>query len=389
VSQVRPADFAFAGLLAVTGLLEVALVGTDSDRPVMTAMLGLVAAGAMLLRSARPLLCLAIMVALVLVAHLPGMGLALTAALVVGCLLALGSVGRLCRDEVSLPAAGGTAGVFAIGAAFSARPWDVVVSLIGCGAAWGAGRILRRESERNAELSSLAVDLVAQREARAREAVQAERIRMARELHDTVAHTVSVMTLQVGGVRRRLDADPRKVQERDVLLDVEHLGREALAELHGLLGVLRTPGEEESIDGEDATFTPHPRLADLHQLAERVRAAGVSVELRVKGRSRPLPAGLELAGYRVVQEALTNVLKHGKGAAAKVRVTYTDAGLELLVRDTGGDSDEPSEAEGPGLGLTGIRERVSLYGGHVQAGPTPERGFQVLATLPAPTLSDP
>jgi signal transduction histidine kinase len=388
VRQVRPSDLAFAGLLAVTGLLEVVIVGTDSDRPVMTAVLALVAAGAMLLRSARPLLCLAIVVALVLVAHVPGVGLALTAALVVGCLLALGSVGRLCRDEASLAAAAATAGVFVIGAAFSARPWDVVVSLIGCGAAWGAGRILRRESQRSAELSSLTVDLVAQREARAREAVQAERIRMARELHDTVAHTVSVMTLQVGGVRRRLDADPQKVQERDVLLDVEKLGREAVAELHGLLGVLRTPDEQGSIE-VGGTLTPQPRLADLQQLAERVRAAGVSVEMRVNGPSRPLPAGLELAGYRVIQEALTNVLKHGKGATAQVSVTYTDASIELLVRDSGGDSNVPDEVEGPGMGLTGIRERVALHGGSVQAGPTPERGFQVMATLPVPTVSDP
>ncbi len=373
----------------MTGLLEAALVGTDSDRPVMTAILALVAAGAMLLRSARPLLCLAIVVALVLVVHLPGAGLALTAALVVGCLLALGSVGRLCRDEASLPAAAATAGVFAIGAAFSLRPWDVVVSLIGCGAAWGAGRILRRESQRNAELSSFAVDLVAQRDVRAKEAVQAERIRMARELHDTVAHTVSVMTLQVGGVRRRLDSDPQKVQERDVLLDVEELGREAVAELHSLLGVLRTPHEETSSDGGDGTPTPHPRLADLQQLADRVRAAGVPVELQVNGASRPLPAGLELAGYRVVQEALTNVLKHGQGAVAQVCVTYTDASVELLIKDSGGASDKPPEAERPGLGLAGISERVALYGGHLEAGHTTERGFQVLATLPVPTVSDP
>jgi signal transduction histidine kinase len=373
----------------VTGLLEVALVGTDSDRPVMTAILALVAAGAMMLRSARPLLCLAIAVALVLVAHVPETGLALTAALVVGCLLALGSVGRLCRDETSLPAAAATAGVFVIGAAFTARPWDVVVALIGCGAAWGAGRVLRREAQRNAELSSLAVDLVAQRDARAHEAVQAERIRMARELHDTVAHTVSVMTLQVGGVRRRLDTDPQKVQERDVLLGVEKLGRETVAELHGLLGVLRTPDEERSPDGGGEVLRPQPRLADLQHLAERVRAAGVAVEVRVNGPSRPLPAGLELAGYRVVQEALTNVLKHGNGAAAQVSVTYTDASLEVLVRDNGGDSDVPDQVESPGMGLVGIRERVALHGGKVKAGPTPERGFQVLATLPVPTASDP
>jgi len=220
------------------------------------------------------------------------------------------------------------------------------------------------------------------REIRALEAVRAERIRMARELHDTVAHTVSVMTLQVGGVRRRLDGDPARPAERDVLLDVEGLGREAVAELQRILGVLRSPEEDASGESTRA-LSPQPRLADLERLAARVRAVGVPVELKVEGTARHLPAGLELAGY--VQEALTNVLKHSTGATARVSVTYTDESLELLVQDNGRAAEVAAE-ERTGLGLTGIQERVALYGGHVETGPA-DQGFRVRATLPVATAS--
>lgn len=375
---------ALAALLTVTGLLEVALTDVASERPVGTATLALIAAAAMFLRTAQPLICLFVTVSLVLVAHVPGSGLTLTAALVVGCLLALGSVGRHCRDAVSIASVLGVVTVFVVGAAFSGRPWDVVVALTACGAAWAAGRLLRREASRSAQLSSLAAELVAQRETRAREAVKVERIRMARELHDTVAHIVSVMTLQVGGVRRRLDRDPASHAERDILLDVEGLGREAVAELHRILGVLRSP--EDDTSGESArAVSPQPRLADLAQLAARVRAAGVPVDLKVEGAARQLPAGLELAGYRVVQEALTNVLKHSPGATARVHVAYTEESLELLVQDNGRAADIAA-SERTGLGLTGIRERIALYGGHVETGPT-DRGFRVRATLPIAAAS--
>ena len=382
---VRAVDVAFAVLLTVTGVLEVALTDVPAGWPVGTAGLALIAAAAMLLRTAQPLVCLAITVALVLVAHIPQTGMTITGALMVGCLLALASVGRLCRDTVSIPSALGTVVVFVVGAAFAGRPWDVVVALIACGAAWAAGRLLRRESIRSAELRSLAAELVAQREMQALEAVRAERVRMARELHDTVAHTVSVMTLQVGGVRRRLDDHATHHAERDVLQDVENLGREAVTELQRMLGILRSP-EEEASGGPARALYPQPRLADLEQLAARVCAAGVRVRLEVEGAARQLPPGLELTGYRVVQEALTNVLKHSPGAAARVHVSYAEESLELLVQDNGRTVD-PAVAERKGLGLTGIRERVALYGGQVEAGRA-GNGFRVRATLPFATGSD-
>jgi signal transduction histidine kinase len=367
-------------MLAVTGVLEVALGAVDAERPIWTLVLALVASLIMLLRSTQPLLCLAIMVGLVLLAHMSSWGLNLTAALVVGCLLALGTVGRVCDDRQSVPAFTGTVVLFVIGAAFVARPWDVVVALISCGAAWGAGRVLRRESERNLQLRSLAADLVEQREVRAREAVQAERIRIARELHDTIAHAVTVMTLHVGGVRRRLDSEPERVQERDVLLDVEGLGREAVAELHRMLGVLRST--EDATSDEDTPPAPRPCLADLPLLADRIRAAGTPVELQMDHPLPPMSGGLEMTGYRVVQEALTNVLKHGAGAGAQVTVTCTDHCLSLIVRNDGRAWEPPTDADRTPLGLVGIRERVALYGGQVRAGPAPGEGFEVHVSLP-------
>ena len=379
---VRPADVTFAVLLTVTGLLEVVLTDIQGEWPTGTAILGLVAAGAMVLRTTQPVACLAITVSLVLLAHVPGTGLTLTGALVVGCLLALGAVGRLSRDAVSIAGVVATVVVFVVGAAFTLRPWDVVVALLACGAAWGAGRLLRREAARSERLSSLAADLVEQREVRALEAVQAERMRMARELHDTVAHTVSVMTLQVGGVRRRLDADPARHAERDVLLDVEGLGRDAVGELQRILGVLRS-SDENSSDDAARTLRPQPRLADLDQLAARVRAAGCPVDLTVEGPARQLSAGLELAGFRVVQEALTNVLKHSTGSTARVHVTYSEESLEIVVQDDGRTNGVAAE-QSTGLGLVGVRERVATYGGKVETGCTGQ-GFRVRATLPLAT----
>lgn len=172
--------------------------------------------------------------------------------------------------------------------------------------------------------------------------------------------------------------------KRDVLLGVEGLGREAVAELHRMLGVLRSPNEDTSNESSRA-LTPQPRLADLEQLASRLRAAGVPVELKIEGSARQLPAGLELAGYRVVQEALTNVLKHSPGATAQVHVAYTEKSLELVVQDNGAAA-HVAAAERTGLGLTGIRERVALYGGQVETGPT-GKGFRVRATLPVATGS--
>jgi signal transduction histidine kinase len=202
-----------------------------------------------------------------------------------------------------------------------------------------------------------------------------ERTRIARELHDAVAHAVSVMTLLTAGVRRQLDADPGRTSERDVLVTVERLGREAVEELHRAVGVMRADAQSPGA----APLAPQPRLADVEELAGRVRAAGLPVEVHVTGQARPLPPGVELAAYRVIQEALTNSLKHAGPASATIDIGYEPARLSVVVAD---DGDGAPAEEGSGHGLVGMRERVVLYGGEITAGRQPSGGFAVRASLP-------
>lgn len=374
-------DTLLGSVVGALGLVEVFFGEQHGERPLLTAVVVVLGAVALLLRSWSPLGSLAVLAVLVTISQLPQTGLALTASLFIGCLLALGGVGRDCADRASVAGVLGTVTLYVVGAAFAGRPWDVVVAGLACGAAWGAGRLLRRETRRAARLARLASDLVAERDASTREAVHAERLRIARELHDAVAHTVSVMTLQVGGVRRQLDAEPAQARERDVLKDVEELGRAAVIELRRIVGVLRSDDEDQ---GGTGSLSPQPRLSDVEQLVARVRAAGVDVTYEVAGTARGLPVGLELAAYRVVQESLTNVLKHASEAAAQVRVTYGDDAVTLEVSDDGARTRGRTgpRAEDRGHGLVGMRERVAVFGGSLEAGARPDGGFAMRATLP-------
>jgi signal transduction histidine kinase len=209
-----------------------------------------------------------------------------------------------------------------------------------------------------------------ERDVAAREAVVAERARIARELHDAIAHNVSMMVVQAGAERRVLE--PEQESTREVLESVEKIGRGALTEMRRLVGMLRAD--------EDDPLAPQPGLADLSRLVEQVREAGLPVELEVEGERRELPVGLELSAYRIVQEALTNALKHAGDARATVRVRYLDDSLELEVVDDGPGA--PAPAAGGGHGLVGMRERVALYGGRFEAARRPSGGFTVRALLP-------
>ncbi len=371
-------DVAFAALIAVGGLTEVATDPGTFNEPAAAAISVLLGAAAMLLRSRWPVACLGSFLALVALPYVLGAAAqTMTASTVLGSLIALGSVGQRSRERTAVAALVVTTTMYAGGALLSARPYDAVAGLLGCGTAWGVGQLLRREKERNADLRSLAAELAAEREARAREAVSAERTRIAGELHDAVAHTVSVMTIQAGAVRRRLDVEPERARERDVLLHVERLGREAVEELHRAVGILRTPAAEGA-----ATLVPQPRLSDIEQLAARVSDAGVPVEVSVTGAPRPLPPGLELAAYRVVQEALTNTLKHAGPARACVDITYTGDAVRVEVADNGRAVPTAASNGRRGHGLEGMRERVAMYGGEVEAGPVATGGYVVRATLP-------
>jgi len=226
------------------------------------------------------------------------------------------------------------------------------------------GALIARARTRERDLEQRAVHLEAEREERARAAVAAERARIARDLHDALGHTISTSVLQVAVVRRRLRGD--QIAERDVLLTVERSGRDAVTELRRMLGMLR-----ESADGERA---PLPSLARLEELADTTRSAGVPVDLQVEGRMAALPAGVAVAGYRIVQEALTNVLKHAGEARAIVRVACERDAVVLEVFDDGKGGSANGQPE-PGHGLIGMRERVALYGGEFRAGPSEADGF--------------
>jgi signal transduction histidine kinase len=208
-----------------------------------------------------------------------------------------------------------------------------------------------------------------ERDVAAREAVVEERARIARELHDVIAHHVSMIVLQAGAERHALDG--RESSARDVLGTIERTGRDALAETRRLLGMLREGGADP--------LSPQPGLADLDLLVSQVRDAGLPVQLHVEGDRRDLPVGLDLSAYRIVQEALTNALKHAGRATAAVRIRYHDDALELQIADDGAST--PTRATG-GHGLVGMRERVALYGGTFEARPRDGGGYLVRALLP-------
>ncbi|WP_420540696.1 sensor histidine kinase [Nonomuraea roseoviolacea] len=218
-----------------------------------------------------------------------------------------------------------------------------------------------------------------ERDQQARLAATAERARIARELHDVVAHNVSVMVVQADGAGYMIDRDPEQV--RQAVRDISRTGRDALAEMRRLVGVLRADREDDGGDGASGTdYTPQPGLAQLEEL---VRGAGVPARLRVTGPPCDLPEGQQLAVYRIIQEALTNALKHGgPGVRALVELTYGRAELTVRVTDDGRGAATPRGHDGHGL--VGMRERVGMYGGAVSAQPRQGGGFEVLARLPVP-----
>ncbi|MFF2652454.1 sensor histidine kinase [Streptomyces sp. NPDC058045] len=246
--------------------------------------------------------------------------------------------------------------------------------------AWVLGDSMRTRRAYLAQLEERAARLEREREAQSKVAVAAERARIARELHDVVAHNVSVMVVQADGAAYVMDAAPD--QAKKALETISGTGRQALAEMRRLLGVLRTGEPEES--GE---YVPQPDVDQLDELIEQVRVSGLPVDFKVEGTPRPLPSGVELTAYRIVQEALTNTRKHGgSGVGASVRLVYFDDGLGLLVEDDGKGAPhelyEDGGADGRGHGLIGMRERVGMVGGTLDAGPRPGGGFRISALLP-------
>jgi len=246
-----------------------------------------------------------------------------------------------------------------------------LTNLLSLGMAWALGDNQRTRRAYTAEVEARAERLERDREAATRAAADAERARIARELHDVVAHHVSVMAVQAGAARRV--AETRPGAARDALAAIETSSRLALTELRRLLGVLRAP------DGP--ALSPQPGLGELDELLAQTRAAGLPVELCREGEARPLPAAADLSAYRIVQEALTNTRKHARAATATVRLRWTPDALEVRVADDGRGVLGAGELGG-GHGLVGMRERVALFGGELRVEPRPGGGLQITATLP-------
>jgi signal transduction histidine kinase len=247
---------------------------------------------------------------------------------------------------------------------------DYLWSAITFSIAWILGFALGGRLRETDTAKRLAEQAESEREEQARLAVAEERARIARELHDVVGHSVSVMTVQASAVRRLLEPDQDK--EREALLVVEQTGREALAEMRRMVGVLRRPDEAPAL-------APQPSLEHIEKLVIHTRETGLPVELRIEGTPTELPPGIDTTAYRIVQEALTNAVKHARASKAEVVVRYVDGSVELTISD---DGQGGGDGSGSGHGLVGMRERVSVYGGALEAGPQASGGFRLRATLP-------
>ena len=347
-------------------------VGSDvfsSTERAVAGAAGLVLALSLAWRRRAPLIVLAVAIAASVVANFAVVLDAATtpAVALVVAVYSVGAHAERVREWIGLA---GVAALIAANAAEQLSLGDLLLIAMILGGAWLAGRAMRYRRERERTLERLTVDLEREREEKARAAVAEERVRIARELHDVVAHAISVIVLQARGGRRSLATDP--AEARVALNTIEEMGTQALAEMRRLLGMLRR-------DDEEIALAPQPSLRYLDTLAAQMREAGLPVDLSVEGEPIELSPGVDLSAYRIVQEALTNALKHAGPATARVVVRYGKDDLELEIADTGPGA---AASDGEGHGLVGMRERVSLYGGRLEAGPRDGGGFAVRARLP-------
>ena len=326
---------------------------------------------AVLVRRRRPLAFLAVAVAATTaIAFFQGF---IPTAVVLG----LYTVAAHRERRVALPA--GVATIALLAAPLAHRHehgWiDVAIQLGVLTVPWFFGESLRTRRAYLAELEAKAERLERDREENVRRAAAAEQARIARELHDVIAHSVSVMVVQAAAANDVFEAQPARA--REAVRSIEATGRAALTELRRLLGIVRTP--------DDEPYEPQPGLDRLGDLLERVRGAGLAVALRVEGEPRPLPAAVDLSAYRLVQEALTNTLKHAAASHADVAVRYAEGELAIEIRDDG--SGAAANGEAGGQGLIGMRERVGMFGGELVTGPAGDGGFAVAAGFPLEAAS--
>jgi signal transduction histidine kinase len=360
----RRGDEALAGAITALALVEIGLIDESVGARLETAALAVTLGAAAARRVRAPLLFLGlIVVASVVAAAQPSLPEVATLGLFV--LLAVYSAAAHTSGRHAQLAGGLTVALYITDMAADSEGIyveGIVFYALLFGLPWVAGRAVRRRrlSERTVE----------EEKAKTAAAIAEERARIARELHDVVAHAISVIVLQARGGRRVLQAEPADAGEAFSV--IERTGQQALEEMRRLLGMLRASDEQLAL-------TPQPSLKQLDRLVEQVQAAGLPVQVAVEGEPRELPPGVDLSAYRIVQEALTNALKHAGPARARVLLRYRTDELELEIADDGPGTGDGS---GAGQGLIGMRERVSVYGGELEAGRRPGGGYALRARLP-------
>jgi signal transduction histidine kinase len=377
LATTRPADWLLVTILLLLAWFEIWVepifqTGMPGPRVQLT-LLAFVAVTPLLARKAFPLVALTVMCLGMVAVALVGDADQSTFVLLLGLLVATYSVAAHAASRNALIGAGVVA---AATAAFQSltfvekTPVDMLVPVLFLGGAWIIGREVHRQRE-SARKARAHTELLARtHQLETDGAVAAERTRIARELHDVVAHAISVMGIQAGAARRTLA--PGQTEQRIALLEVERLGREALEEMRRMLGVLRTEEIDQGIG-------PLPGLAQLPTLAADARRAGLPVMFDMEVESARLPVGLQLTAYRIVQEALTNVRKHAQAGSVHIGIRHRGPNLEVTVQDDGRGVTGDTE---PGNGLFGMQERVALHEGTLYAGPGDDSGFLVRALLP-------
>jgi signal transduction histidine kinase len=384
-ARPRVIDVAFAAIAAAVGLADLAGGGGGAREPdALGATLVLVGAAALIWRRRAPLAVLAFVSLVSCIFYTLDFG-SFMAPIGLAAIYAAAAhtndrrnawFGLATATVVLLTTAGLTllnqADGFRFGSATS-MAMTIVAAIV-------VGAAMRNHQEIFADTTARAEQAEADRNAETERAVIRERLRIAREMHDIVAHGMSLVAVQSAAAQEVVHSRPDDAA--NLMRSVESTGREALAEMRRMLGVLRNSDPNE-LDSNRGELAPQPTLGDLQSTVDHYTEVGIPATLRVTGQARPLPAGIELAGFRVVQEALTNVVKHGgNSAAVTVELDYDDAALHINVADTGRGAVSDLTDTGAGHGLIGMRERVETYNGELTTGPRPGGGYRVSVTLP-------
>ena len=365
-------DLVLAGSIGALYCLELAFEG-DVEHRLPSMVVAVCFAAALAVRRRAPLAVLAVGLVVIELDNTVLKGLAEAGAFLLGIVIGIYSAGRYARGywaALSIVFVGVSIPLAAIEPGTPVAFTDFAFFGMFFGGPYVAGRVIRHRREREQQLENEAGALKLERDLKAREAVAEERVRIARELHDVVAHAISVIVLQARGGRRVLHSDPGEA--REALDAIERAGEQALTEMRRLLGLLRDGDEELAL-------APQPSLARIDDLAASLTETGLPVEVRVEGTPVNLPPGIDVTAYRIVQEALTNTLKHAGPARAFVVVRYEPGVVELEVLD---DGPGAAGGNGSGHGLAGIGERVAVYGGELASGRRPEGGYALRARLP-------